>query len=633
MMLRARSTASLRTIASFRSSAFSSCSARPSSHQPNAPLDVDESMQSVFQGLGKMMQEAKAAVHQHNPDLHELTVYPTDADAAEVAPRVEEPDEREERKSPAGSFGSQRIGAVVIPQELQDSISELISTSDKRLIRRDVKRLFNEDGSEGGWDPSFDVHYRTFRQARLHGERDGTAFASIILPAHYSAIYAVLRHIRLRLGPDWSVQNVLDWGAATGSGFWATCHAFQMANSPESNDEIRQSTLSSTAISRYIGMERRDGLVNIGKKLIEGVPHDSLDISWQRKFRADDWLQLHNGGGTIAISAFLLSTLQGSIQRKAVLKEMWESGAETIVLLDHSSPTGFASIIEARELFLNLGRKQADNPGSETKQLAGSHVLAPCPHDGDCPIFAANHSKVVCGFSQRMERPPFVRLTKHSGVGHEDIEYSYVVIRRGLRPKRPEAKVGRVGQVGRRQMQHEESKRPPVELQLDEGDSRPEHTLASAPPETVEDSHILNPDLIDSLLKAEAFHWPRLVFPPLKKSGHVIMDVCAPTGKILRMTVPKSQGKQPYYDARKSHWGDLFPHEPKNRPQVRFAEQQARKERKSPSSDASAAKSKKPASTGDASYPHIAAGVNQRKKELRRERWRSSQKYSKIPEL
>ena len=28
--------------------------------------------------------------------------------------------------------------------------------------------------------------------------------------------------------------------------------------------------------------------------------------------------------------------------------------------------------------------------------------------------------------------------------------------------------------------------------------------------------------------------------------------------------IPKSQGKQEYYDARKSAWGDLFPHDPKN---------------------------------------------------------------------
>jgi ribosomal protein RSM22 (predicted rRNA methylase) len=37
----------------------------------------------------------------------------------------------------------------------------------------------------------------------------------------------------------------------------------------------------------------------------------------------------------------------------------------------------------------------------------------------------------------------------------------------------------------------------------------------------------------------------------------------------MRMTIPKSQGKQDYYDARKSEWGDIFPHGSKNKMQER----------------------------------------------------------------
>lgn len=36
------------------------------------------------------------------------------------------------------------------------------------------------------------------------------------------------------------------------------------------------------------------------------------------------------------------------------------------------------------------------------------------------------------------------------------------------------------------------------------------------------------------------------------------------------MTIPRSQGKQAFYDARKSSWGDIFPHAPKNPPQERY---------------------------------------------------------------
>jgi ribosomal protein RSM22 (predicted rRNA methylase) len=52
------------------------------------------------------------------------------------------------------------------------------------------------------------------------------------------------------------------------------------------------------------------------------------------------------------------------------------------------------------------------------------------------------------------------------------------------------------------------------------------------------------------------------------------------------MTVPKSQGKQQYYDARKSSWGDIFPHEPKNPPQVKYPQSdQLGKGRKKPRQD------------------------------------------------
>jgi ribosomal protein RSM22 (predicted rRNA methylase) len=51
---------------------------------------------------------------------------------------------------------------------------------------------------------------------------------------------------------------------------------------------------------------------------------------------------------------------------------------------------------------------------------------------------------------------------------------------------------------------------------------------------------------------------PRAVYPPLKRRGHVIFDLCTPAGKIERWTVPRSYSRQAYRDARKSNWGDLW---------------------------------------------------------------------------
>lgn len=88
------------------------------------------------------------------------------------------------------------------------------------------------------------------------------------------------------------------------------------------------------------------------------------------------------------------------------------------------------------------------------------------------------------------------------------------------------------------------------------------------------------------------------------------------------MTVPKSQGKQPYYDARKSEWGDIFPHEPKNRPQIRHQPTTAKRQGgKAPATGAGIGKRSSKLSAD--SYSHLTNEVTLEKKKMRRERRRS----------
>ena len=96
--------------------------------------------------------------------------------------------------------------------------------SDKHQLRSDAKRLFLDPEHEGTtksqWETKYDVKYQSWLQASRHFERDGTAFASVVLPAHFSAIYSVLDQAKRRLGHEWSVNKVVDWGAGTGSALW-----------------------------------------------------------------------------------------------------------------------------------------------------------------------------------------------------------------------------------------------------------------------------------------------------------------------------------------------------------------------------------------------------------------------------
>lgn len=74
-------------------------------------------------------------------------------------------------------------------------------------------------------------------------------------------------------------------------------------------------------------------------------------------------------------------------------------------------------------------------------------------------------------------------------------------------------------------------------------------------------------DLINSVKPAREIgfktknrtEYPRILAPPMKKKGFVIMDLCAPSGHLEKWHVSKSVGKQDYHDARKANMGDLWP--------------------------------------------------------------------------
>ncbi|KAJ7687437.1 mitochondrial small ribosomal subunit Rsm22-domain-containing protein [Mycena rosella] len=528
----------------------------------NLLRDVDMSLGGKKRSSGSPLKPLKRELEQLPELQQDTSVIVSDLDDIELEPRELEVG----RKSPAAQFGSQDIGSVVLPLELQNSINLIISEGDKRQLHSDAKRLFQEQNDEGAyedsWDSNYDTRYNTKRQARRHSDRDGSAFASVALPAHFSAITAVLDHVKRRLEPEWRVERIIDWGAGTGSGLWSGAYAFQEPHTSKDEKSPVDLVLSNTTVRHYLGIDKREGLVSVGKRLLRGP----LRVSWHKSFREDDEIPRSEGPYTVALSAFMLTSLPTYVGRKALIKEMWSSGAHVLVIIDHNTKQGFESIAEARDYLLKVGRKEFTDPEADDWDIRGSHVVAP----------------LVCGFSQRLQRPSFVRRTKHSGEGQEDMGYSYIVIRRGPRPSNPGTTVGRVGRVGRTELDKALETQQPVKelflhdeheivMPLDEVES-----VEPLPLDIQSSEESLTPAALDAALRLEAYNWPRLIFPPLKKSGHVILDGCTPEGKIMRMTIPRSQGKQPFYDARKSDWGDIFPHAPKNPPQVRHQPQRVK---------------------------------------------------------
>lgn len=108
--------------------------------------------------------------------------------------------------------------------------------------------------------------------------------------------------------------------------------------------------------------------------------------------------------------------------------------------------------------------------------------------------------------------------------------YSYVVLRRGPRPAKPSEELGRE-KVPAPIAEDEAQSSRQVWVDADEsGDEMVLENPSEEPPPTSPSDQPSNTELTDHL-RNESYHWPKLIIPPLKKSGHIILDSCNPEGK------------------------------------------------------------------------------------------------------
>ena len=153
-----------------------------------------------------------------------------------------------------------------------------------------------------------------------------------------------------------------------------------------------------------------------------------------------------------------------------------------------------------------------------------------------------------------------MRRTKHSGVGHEDIGYSYVVIQRGPRPSFDfnSHEVGKTGSISDEEAQ-KDARTPALVLYPDtyaneEHIRAQEENIQATEMDTGQQDTPDSPVNIEKSLRQNAYHWPRLVFPPLKRSGHIILDSCTPSGNALHGFTPPH--RSPFF-SRENHASDF----------------------------------------------------------------------------
>ncbi|OGG48686.1 MAG: hypothetical protein A3F84_29500 [Candidatus Handelsmanbacteria bacterium RIFCSPLOWO2_12_FULL_64_10] len=227
-------------------------------------------------------------------------------------------------------------------------------------------------------------NYRAQRPARgdfIASEAHRLAYVAVRLPATFAAARAVFAEVR-RLTPEGRVASLLDLGAGPGTAGWAAAEVFE---------GLRQVTL----------VERDEGWIRMGRALAKAGENALLEnADWVRAdLRAVGSLPAHD----LVVASYALGEVEVS---REVLKAAWSAARTALVVVEPGTMAGFGLIRLLRDDLIGLGGR----------------LIAPCPHQGDCPMPAGDW----CHFSQRFDRSSLHRRLKTGTLGYEDEKFSYV---------------------------------------------------------------------------------------------------------------------------------------------------------------------------------------------------------------
>ena len=423
---------------------------------------------------------------------------------------------------------------------------------------------------------------------------DANTFLAVLMPAMYSTVMSALVESRKRLGTAWAESlvrkaeagelKILDAGGA-GAGVlavrdmlkaeWERMHEDDVDSSSgmslaEANGKIGGAGLSAplgnaTVLSGSDALRQRASALlenttfiprlpdyfhtetakQSGKFDLVIAPHSLFRIreDWARKDHVDNlWSLVSAEGGLLimlekgiargfeAIALAREHILKTHIAEPELKEERTEGVAETTKddLVDYVHDADEPDIVW-----------DGDEPTETTKERG--MIVAPCTNHTECPMYSGKNKgpikgrKDICHFEQRYTRPPFLqKILGAKDKNFEDLKFSYVSFMRGrdLRvPYQERTDAAFASQA--------------TAVQGDEATDRAFEGYENLDPTSSE--HNLS-----------SLSLPRQIMPPLKRRGHVILDMCTPAGSLERWTVPRSFSKRAFRDARKSSWGDLW---------------------------------------------------------------------------
>ena len=464
-----------------------------------------------------------------------------------------------------GVFGTKPSTLLLPKRTFTAPISDLLSRTNPTHIREHAEEIFGGPGLP--FSPATPASKKNLGQKPVAMQAtqwkmspiEADTYISTVLPGLYATTTSVLVEVRKRLGPEWLQglltngvgPRVLDVGAG-GAGLaawqqvvkaeWEILHEQGKANRsqepPGKKTTIVPSEHLRQRVSRFLH----------NTTFLPRLPDYLHSAEGAERTLDSDGQPAQRKVFDVIIASHQLMPLEKAYKRKEFIDNLWtmlnpEGGV--LIVLEKGHPRGFEAVADVRDRMLNefiIPPVEVEPPSDMTpppesdRVREPGHIIAPCTNHNKCPMYLVPGQsagrKDFCHFSQRFHRPSFLqRVLQASHRNHEDIEFSYIAIRRGAHP---------------------------------DGVTPPSAESNVTDPAS---SFFQGPEAVDRAFKGyedveagtpHALSLPRNIMPPLKSKGHVTLDLCTPAGTIERWVVPKSFSKQAYHDARKAKWGDLW---------------------------------------------------------------------------
>lgn len=388
-------------------------------------------------------------------------------------------------------------------------------------------------------------------------EDQTVAYVASRMPAVFSACRRVLSEVRRRV-PDFSPRRVLDFGAGTGSAMWAVREVW-----PQSLERINL-------------IEPSQSMQRAGQSLIKDLKNLPLIQSYSSIQALTQSINKADRENDLVIASYVLGEIPSLKDRITIVRQLWDLTQDVLVLVEPGTPHGANIISQMRSHILwkekRKCRKLENTPNDPSKDFmtlkSDAHIVAPCPHDGACPL---DKTGKYCHFVQRLERTTSQRAYKRSKGeplrGFEDEKFCFIAFRRGQRPRESWPLDG----VKFDTLKEQHDKRNLEDFETDFDDQL--DSEAEIVPEE-EDPISCNSDITNNVNEDEDAEvsradlgsgWGRIIYSPQKRGKLVEMDVCrainreGSEGAFERIVVTKSKNPALHKQAKGSQWGDLWP--------------------------------------------------------------------------